>query len=137
MNRLWSNVLVGAASGILSAMAMGAIAELGPLGTRLIFPPDAVIAMAGECPPGWHRYDAASGRYVIGADGRDLEAGTTGRLSGAGVEYQDRALHRQQEIMTSVSQRRLSVEGGLRVDYLLVSRDPPLGYIALSLCQRR
>lgn len=137
MNRLWSNVLVGAGSGILSAMAMGAMAELGPLGTRLIFPPDAVIAMAGECPPGWHRYDAASGRYVIGADGRDLEAGTTGRLSGAGVEYKDGVLHRKEEIMISASQWRLSVQGGLRDNYLLVSRDPPWGYIALSLCQRR
>jgi hypothetical protein len=137
MNKLWSNVLVGAASGILCAMTMGAIAELGPLGTRLIFPADAVIAMAGECPLGWRRYDAANGRYIIGADGRDLEAGTIGRLRGAGVEYQDRALHGPQEVVISASQPRLSLQGGLHGEYFLVSRDPPWGYIALSLCQRR
>jgi hypothetical protein len=135
MNCIWKNVLVGAASGILSAMAMGAIGQLGPLGSRLVFPPDAVIAMAGACPPGWRRYDAASGRYVVGADGRNFEAGTMGQASGATIEYRDGDLNGKGEIVLSAPQRqfhRTEPHGSS----LLVSADVPSSYIALSLCQR-
>jgi hypothetical protein len=136
MNGIWGNVLVGAASGILGTLAAGAIGKLGPLGSHLVFPPDAVIAMAGACPPGWHRYDAASGRYIVGADGRNFEAGTMGQASGATVEYREEDLNGKGDIIITAPKRQ-SLQAGPHGGSLLVSPDVPSSYIALSLCQRR
>lgn len=134
MNTVWTNIVVGAASAVLSAVAMQAIAELGPLSSRLMFPSEAVIAVAGECPLGWHRYDAARGRYVVGAGGKELEIGTVGQTSLAGIEYRDGDLSARGEIVLSAAQRRSQLQPA-DPHHLSLSPDSPSGFIALNLCQ--
>lgn len=73
MNSFWSNVCAGTIGAVLSAAAIAAIGELGPLGLHLIIPDDAVIPMSGECPSGWREYDAASGQYIVAPMGNVLE----------------------------------------------------------------
>jgi hypothetical protein len=93
--------------------------------------------MAGECPHGWHRYDAASGRYIVAADGRDIEAGTMGQASGTVFEYRDADHHGRGEIIISAPQRKPFTQGGMHTSVSSASPDSPSSYIALNLCQRR
>ena len=137
MNSFLTNVLAGAVGAVVSAMTVGAMGQLAPLGSRLVIPADAVIAVAGECPPGWHRYDAANGRYVVGADGRDLEAGMMGQASGATFEYRDGDLRGKGDVIVSAPHAQPPNLGGPRAGTLLVGPGGPSSYIALSLCQRR
>lgn len=137
MNNFWNPVAAGAASGILSAMALGVAGQLVPLGSRLIFPDEAVIAMTGECPLGWHRYEAASGRYVVAADGRALEAGTIGQVNGTSIEFRDGELRGKGEIILSAPARQPPNQSERYQTPVPTSSQPAWSYIALNLCQRR
>ena len=134
MNTVWTPVVVGAASAVASAVTLGAMAQLGPLSSRLMFPSAAVIAVAGDCPLGWHRYDAGRGRYLVGADGKELESGTVGQAPLAGIEYRNEDLPAAGEIVISALKRQSPLQPG-NPRHLLVAPDNPTGFIALSLCQ--
>lgn len=44
-----------------------------------LVPSGAVVAMQGECPTGWLPFEAASGRFIIGADGTFAKGSNGGR----------------------------------------------------------
>jgi len=119
MNKFWSNVFAGTIGAVLSAAAMAGLGALWPLGLHLIIPPDAVIPMSGECPPGWRGYSAANGPYIVAPS--DL-APTGRRLIGTAAS--EGVSKSTQGGTTGVSSSRL----------ILASE---ANYLILNLCQRR
>jgi hypothetical protein len=87
MKNFWSNVFAGTIGAVLSAATLATIGELRPLGLHLIIPEDAVIPMAGECPPGWRQYDAANGRYIVAPAGKVLEDRSEEQSDAAGSAF--------------------------------------------------
>ncbi len=137
MNNFWSNVMAGSVGAVVSAIVTTALGQLGPLGSRLVFPQDTVITIAGDCPPGWRRYDAASGRYVVAADGKHLEAGTTGDTASASIEYGEIEVPSAGESDLVSSNRRHPSPSRRYQSPPLHPADSPSSYVVLSMCQRR
>jgi hypothetical protein len=124
MNNFWSNVCAGTVGAVFSAAAIAAIGELRPLGLQLIIPEDAVIPMSGECPPGWRRYQAADGQYIV-TPASGLSVGSN--RTPPGESHSATA-----PVPGQADQTAIDSSPGMR---LVVPRTST--YIILSLCQRR
>jgi len=124
MNSFWSNVCAGTVGAVFSAAAIAAIGELRPLGLHLIIPEDAVIPMSGECPPGWRRYQAADGQYIV--------TPVSGLSAGSNRMTPGESRPATAPVPGQTDQTAIDRSPGIR---LVVPRTST--YVVLSLCQRR
>lgn len=66
-------------SGVIGAvLTAGVLWLVGVIGTNVVLPAGAIVGVSGQCPKGWVEYDAARGKYILGANGAQFPAGTTG-----------------------------------------------------------
>jgi hypothetical protein len=131
MTSFWSTVTSGIIGSIVTAGILGLVGELGSLGSRWLVPAEAVIGMSGPCPSGWRRFDAATGRYLRGAEGDSVVSGEYGIASDVGSD--SRGPVRAEELRSDAPRSP--------VGQVLRGRSRPMRVdipsVALNFCQRR
>lgn len=98
-----------------------------------LVPAGAIVAFQGNCPTGWLPFDAANGRFIIGAD-VSLPSGTSGGKSEMLFEYIGEGQYSNTGTGTyRPSQNQPGVKNGDKA--MSVSTLPP--YVALRMCVKR
>ncbi len=128
MERFWSKVAGGVIATLASAVILAAVGEIGVIWRRATVPVDTIILVDGPCPLGWHRYEAAVGRYPEGTVGPLAEPALikTSKMLGRGVVMEETLDGR-----TAAPKR-----GGPAGDHEGLGGEGGLPSVALTFCQR-